>query len=178
MFAPRYPVTYFPVFGFYGFGPFFGFDSGCGPFDWSGFGCSYLGDVYGYGPGYGFGGDYSDLGASADSDDTSNEPSPSKWQNPPQNEGSENAVAPSIPHTVIYLQDGSSYEVTDYWLADKKLHYVTNYGGENATDIGQVDMQRTVDANAARGVSFTLHPGPPAQLTPPPSEDSAPASQQ
>lgn len=175
VFAPRYPATYFPVFG-YGFGPFFGFNGGCDPFDWYGFACNYLG--YGYGPGYsyGYGGYYSpdDFGAPAGSDDASSEANPSSWQNPPQDEDSADTVEPSIPHTVIYLLDGSSYEVIDFWLTDKKLHYVTNYGGENAVDIGEVDMQRTVDANAARGVGFTLHPGPPpAQLTPPASEDSA-----
>ena len=168
------PVVFVPVFGF-GFGPAFGW--GCSPFDtWCG--CNGFGSGWGYAPcyGYGYGGYYSvgwDNGAPSDNEETSNEPTPSTWQNPPEEQNSENAAA-SIPHTLIYLQDGTSYEVTDYWLSDNKLHYVTNYGGENSVDISRVDMQRTVDANAARGVEFTLHPAPPPQLTPPPSDDTAP----
>ncbi len=171
VFTPYYPFS--PFFGFYGFSPFFGYGWGCDPFDWSGFGCNNLG--YGAGYGYGPGGYYApgwDDSVPPPSDDNSNEWSSSTWQNPPD-ENSEANVAISIPNTVIYLQDGSSYEITDYWLADNKLHYVTNYGGENAVEVNRIDMQRTVDANAARGVSFTLRPGPPPQLTPPPSADSA-----
>ena len=42
----------------------------------------------------------------------------------------------------------------------EKLHYVTNYGGENAIDIDLVDLQKTVDEDALRGVNFTLRPAP------------------
>jgi len=188
---PSPPVVFFPVFGF---SPFFGW--GCDPFYWGAFGCNCLGFGYGSGcgPGYGYGIGYypwpPDYSAPSGSDESSNEPSPSTWENPPEGEDSENGgnssaspgtpnshAAVVVPHTLIYLQNGSSYEVADYWLADNKLHYVTTYGGENSVDLSQVDMQRTVDANAARGVDFTLHPAPapPPQLTPPPSEDSQPA---
>ena len=51
----------------------------------------------------------------------------------------------------LYLKDGTSFAVSDYWLADGKLHYVTSYGGDNAVDESQVDLQRTVNENAARG---------------------------
>jgi hypothetical protein len=180
VFAPYYPVGFFPAFGFYGSSPFWGFGWGCGPFYLSSLGCGGYG-YGGYGPGwgYGYGGynyppawDYSEPPAA---DDVSNEPSPSTWQNPPAGEDLQNNA---IAHTVIYLQDGTSYEVTDYWLSDNKLHYVTNYGGENSVAVGQIDMQRTVDANAARGVNFTLHSSPPPSLTPPPSADSATPSTQ
>jgi len=165
---PYYPAWFFPAYGFYGFGPFFGW--GCSPFySWT-FGCG------GFGYGYGFGGYYAPVWDQSEppaSDEVSNEPSPTLWQNPPAGEDLQsNAV--SSPVTVIYLQDGSSYEVTDYWLSDNQLHYVTNYGGENSVSLSQIDVQRTVDANAAQGVNFTLHPAPPASLTPPPSADSAP----
>jgi len=169
------PPVGVPVFGF---SPFCGFGWGCDLFDWSMFGCNYLGYGYGYGLGYGSGpaGYYSpgwDSGVPSGADDSSEEPSPSTWQSPPADQGTD-SVTTSIPHTLIYLQDGTSYEVTDYWLSDNKLHYVTNYGGENAVDLSRIDMQRTVDANAGRGVSFTLHPAPPPQLTPPPSSDNEP----
>jgi hypothetical protein len=54
------------------------------------------------------------------------------------------------------LKDGTSYGVTDYWLSGGSLHYVTNYGGENRVVADRLDLQRTVDANAANGVSFIL----------------------
>jgi len=38
------------------------------------------------------------------------------------------------------------------------MHYITNYGGENTLDMGQLDLQRTVDENARTGVDFTLKP--------------------
>ena len=66
--------------------------------------------------------------------------------------------APQQTYVLLYLMDGSSFAVSDYWLADGKLHYVTSYGGENAVDESRVDLQRTVDENAARGVGFTLRP--------------------
>jgi len=164
---PYYPAWFFPAYGFYGFSPFFGWD--CSPFySWT-LGCG------GFGYGYGFGGYYPQLWDQSEppvSDDVSNEPSPSLWQNPPA--GEEGNAVVSIPQTVIYLQDGSSYQVTDYWFSDNRLHYVTNYGGENSVRLSQIDVQRTVDANAERGVEFTLHPAPPPSLTPPPSADSAP----
>ena len=167
---PYYPSWFFPVYGFYGFSPFFGW--GCSPFyPWT-FGCA----GYGYGYGYGYGAYYPsvwDQNEPPASEDVSNEPSPSLWQNPPSGEDLQGNAA-SMPETVIYLQDGTSYQVTDYWLSDNKLHYVTNYGGENSVSLGQIDVQRTVDANAGRGVNFTLHPAPPPSLTPPPSADSAP----
>jgi len=179
-FAP-YPL--FPTFGFYGFSPYWGFGWGCGPlYLWWTLGCTGLGyGGYGLGYGYGFGGYYPpawDDSEPAASDEVSNEPSPSTWQNPPPREDLQGDAARSIPNTLIYLRDGSSYEVTDYWLADNKLHYVTNYGGENSVALAQIDMQRTVDANAAHGVDFTLHSAPPPSLTPPPSADSAPPAPQ
>jgi hypothetical protein len=58
------------------------------------------------------------------------------------------------------LKDGSSFAVSNYWLAGGKLHYVTSYGGDNSVDEAQVDLQRTVNENAARGVDFSLRPQP------------------
>jgi len=37
---------------------------------------------------------------------------------------------------------------------------VTDGARENAIDLDQIDVQRTVDENAARGVNFTLKPAP------------------
>ena len=87
----------------------------------------------------------------------------------------DNAAAQK-PYAIIYMKDGSSYAVTDYWLANGKLHYVTSYGGENAIDQSQLDLQRTVDQNAANGTNFILRPEPasPATASPVPPELDSP----
>jgi len=174
-----YPGAFFSPFGFYGFSPFFGF--GCDPFDSWDFGCDGFGYGYGYGPGYGYGAGYGgyypyapDYGAPPSMDENSGEFGPFTWQNPPGDSGSQSSVA--APNSVIYLQDGTNFDVSDYSVSEGKLHYVTSYGGENSVDLGQVDIQRSVDANASRGLSFSLHPAAPAPLTPPPSTDGAPPS--
>lgn len=59
---------------------------------------------------------------------------------------------------LLYLKDGSMYALTNYWVADGKLHYVTSYGGENAIEMDLVDVQHTVDVNSKRGVTFVLTP--------------------
>lgn len=173
-FAPGFPI-YGPGLGFYPFAPFgFGFGAGCGFFG----GCGYLGfgsplcdplwgwNCFGYAPGMPL---YDSVGAapSGTQDETSNEYGPFSWQNPPAAGNSEVSAAPD---TLIYLKDGTSYAITDYWLVGDKLHYVTNYGGENSIDPQQLDFQRTVDENASRGVNFTLRPAP----SPPPA--AAPAA--
>ena len=61
---------------------------------------------------------------------------------------------------MLYLKDGTTYVVSDYWLTESKLHFVTDNGVENAIDVDQLDLQRTVDHNASHGVSFTLQPAP------------------
>lgn len=195
-------VVYFPFYGF--FGPGFGFYGGgfgCDPF--SGFGCFGYGAGFGYGFGGGFGAGYGFGGGFGyDSGDNSQYPvsggpylfendkagdnadaaaptddNPSTWQNPPAS-NSVTAAAPA-PSTLIYLKDGTIYEVMSYWLDAGKLHYITNYGGENAIDMNLLDLQQTVDANTQRGVTFTLRPAPAAQPAPDanPSPDAAPAPQ-
>jgi len=66
----------------------------------------------------------------------------------------------STAETLLYLTDGTNFDVNSYWLSGGDLHYITSYGGENAVSISQVDLQRTVNVNAARGVPFTLRPAP------------------
>jgi hypothetical protein len=66
-------------------------------------------------------------------------------------------------NAVLFLKDGTSFAVTDYWLAEGKLHYVASYGGENTIDLGKLDLQRTVDENARLGTQFSLKAGPATQ---------------
>ncbi len=157
-FGPGYGYGYGYGFGgFYpwGFGLGLGFD--CDPL-WS-FGC----DAYGY-PGYGYYGpyapgfylnSYSGDDSVAAAPDTSQDYGVYSDQNTAVDESSE---ASANGTTVLYLNDGTSFAVTDYWVADYKLHYVTDGARENVIDLDQIDVQRTVDENAARGVNFTLRP--------------------
>ena len=165
-FGPGYGYGY--GYGFGGFYPWgfgwgwggglgFGFGYDCDPL-WN-FGCG----GYGY-SGYGYYGPYEpsaylysgDNGEPADASDSS------------QNEGvyseqgaaADNSAASANAGAVIYLNDGTSFAVTDYWVADYKLHYVIDGARENVIDLDQIDVQRTVDENAARGVNFTLRPAP------------------
>jgi hypothetical protein len=184
-FPPRQPVFFFPFFGFGGcFGPYL---FGCGGF----FGGGFFGLGYGYGycdpywgcPGYGYynGGYY---GNQIYNDSTnggyenapSNEFNPSRYAYPPEAPLNTGGGSSSDTSVVLFLKDGTVYAITDYWVADDKLHYVTNYGGENAIDLGTIDMQRTVDVNAKRGITITLRPAPQTQAPPDaPTEPYPPA---
>jgi hypothetical protein len=171
-----------PIFGLYGPG------FGCGPswvfpFQCNGLypgvygGYSNLGFGGGYGPyfggfgddGYGYDGGYYappsfDLTTPNSDEGASEEPAPSEWQNPPaDNSSAESEQQAPAPDTVIYLKDGTSFAVKDYWVADGKLHYVTSYGGENAVDLGNFDLERTTDENAKQGIAITLRPAPESQ---------------
>jgi hypothetical protein len=186
----------FSPFGF-GFGGF-GFGFGCDPFwdNWCpGYGFGYGG--FGYGAGFGYdsgfgygGGGYYGAGSdmnfefngmdsgAAGEDMPLPEGNAGDWQNAPDN-SSQGNVANAQPYVVIFLRDGTSYAVSDYWLAGGKLHYVTSYGGENSVDSNQLDLQRTVNENAAHGVTFTLRPsaatdapGAPQNSQPSPSNNT------
>lgn len=145
---------------FFGGGCFGGFFPGfCGPALWWvpgyawGPGCD---PVFGC-TGYGYS-NYVAEGADqmqVQSDTPSQESGPFRWQDGPAGDSAE-TPAESKPAAMIYLKDGSSYGVTDYWLSGGSLHYITNYGGENSIPAERLDLQRTVDVNAAHGVSFIL----------------------
>lgn len=88
----------------------------------------------------------------------------------------ENSNAASDNHyaVVIYLKDGTVYVVDDYWLSGGELHYRLGDGSEYGIDINQIDLQKTVDVNAKRGVDFTLHNSPDHDQAPPPPTTTAP----
>ncbi len=66
----------------------------------------------------------------------------------------------SRPTILVYLKDGTTLAADDYWAVDGQFHYRVKYGGESSIGMDEVDMQRTVDENAKRGVRFTLKSKP------------------
>lgn len=57
---------------------------------------------------------------------------------------------------LVYLNDGSALELVDYWIDGDTMHYVTESGTESAVSVSDLDLQRTIDANARVGLKFTL----------------------
>ena len=198
----RGPIFFGPGFGFGGcFGPFF-FGCGGGFFGGGFYGGGFYGGGFGFGLGYGYGYGYCDpfwgcpaglygsyynggyygnqiYNATTDESSVSNEFNPSRYWGPsapPEETGGGGGASSSDSEVVLFLKDGTVYAITDYWIADNKLHYVTNYGGENSIPLDQLDMQRTVDTNAKRGINITLRPTPQSQQAQPaaPEPDAAP----
>lgn len=56
--------------------------------------------------------------------------------------------------TLLELKDGAMYGLTDYWVETGELHYVTDYGGENAVSLERIDFEKTVQLNAEKGLPF------------------------
>jgi hypothetical protein len=96
-------------------------------------------------------------------------------QGSPNNNPDTGNVYTSRPTVLLYLKDGTTYAASDYWLQDGQLHYIVNYGGENTLDMDELDLQRTVNENARRGVNFSLHPNP-STVNPQPSSNGSPAA--
>jgi hypothetical protein len=157
---PILPIFFgFPGFGFGGlfFGGFNSWGSACGPSWIRGFGCDIL-------PYYGFG--YSGYNLAS-------QPNYSQTLPPPYDSESRREDSSEQTEIELYLNGGTVYGLRDYWFAGGRLHYITNYGGENAIDIDLVDLQKTVDENALRGVNLTLWPLPmPSNKGPNPSAAS------
>lgn len=185
-FAPVFlsPTSFNPFFSPLGFAPFglgpvaispFGFSPFC-PFGFSSSGFSPFGfnmlGIGGCGTFDGFGGtNFSDNSivtdepaqesapASTDYGLYSYQPAPDSSSEAASAEGQGSATqGEQAPLALIFLTDGTNYEVSDYWLEGGRFHYVTSYGGENAIDISQLDLQRTVDENWRRSITFSLRP--------------------
>lgn len=175
----RHP-PFFGGFGFFGPGfgfPFLGlgFPPECAPL-WDGTlppNCNAFGYWGGYGPGIGY--DQNDSNEEVQSDEPNTEPVQDWISNayaPPGVASSgENENQPAQPLTILWLKNGTSFAVTDYWLAGNKLRYVTSYGGENAILLDDLDLQKTVDANASQGLAFVLRTRPRQSPEDPPSPE-------
>ena len=73
------------------------------------------------------------------------------------------SASPSHPQLVF--KDGTTYTVTDYWRVNDKLHFITIEEGAtksvpHAVPFGDLDVQRTTDANAAQGFRFVIRDEP------------------
>jgi hypothetical protein len=175
---PSRPV--FPIFGppgvggfgspFFGLGLGYGFNSqwwpSCGPYWGWGYGCDGL-SSYGYG-GYGYGMEYGVGGGGGytpgDAEaQMENQGGPEMYEPPSETStifvyGEENRELPQL-----ILKDGTVYNVTDYWLVNDQLHCTTVEGNrqvEHVFDFVQLDLQKTIDVNMARGFRFVLRNEP------------------
>jgi hypothetical protein len=175
----RFPIT--PVLGTVGTLGLHGFGynplwfSGCGGFPGIGYSCGML-SPYGYGvgaipaifpsqpaypdPGYSpSDSGYSPSDASATLQYT---PLPSGYSplgNLPTGDlSTRGAGTPLRNEFLLYLRDGSVFAVASYTVSGGRLDYVTSYGGDGTVDVNLLDLHKTIEANAARGVAFTLTP--------------------
>ena len=174
-FPPRRPLRFTnfpvsPVFArpfFFGLGYTSTWFPSCNVFPGWGYGCGVLPPYYGYGPLAG----YSPLQPAILPDYS---PQPDVYYSPqgypPADDfGVQAGVGGQLPQQIlIYLKDGSVYAVASYTVSDGKLHYVTIYGGKSDIDLDRLDVQKTTDQNASRGVTFTLTPPNPAPAEPGP----------
>lgn len=157
-----------------GFNPFF--FPNCNPFWGMAFGCGMLSPYYGYGIGYNPALLYPPGPAYPSESEYSPPESPATLQYaPPVNEY---PLAESLPaedlnalngvnrqlrnEILLYLNDGSVFSVASYTVSDGRLHYLTAYGEQNDLAVDLLDLRKTIEANAARGVTFTLTPAPSA----------------
>jgi hypothetical protein len=168
-------------FLFAGCNPFWGLASGCGLLaPYYGYGICYFPPAYPLPPGYPSGApDYPanypspsyPSGSVYTPPDTSSTlqytplmsqyPSPAGL--PPEDLSASTSLSPRVQNEVLlYLNDGSVFSVATYTVSDGRLHYVTAYGDKNDVAVDQLDLQKTIQANAARGVAFTLTPASPA----------------
>jgi hypothetical protein len=177
----RFPIT--PVLGTAGFfglrsNPFFNtglFFPACSPFMGFSLGCSALAPFYGisYGPVISYPPVVYPSDPAYPPDPVYNPPAPSATLQyaPPTSQYPSFATVPAEDltsgntsglrlrgETLLYLQDGSVFAVSSYTVSDGTLHYVTSYGERNDVAVDRLDLKKTIEANAARGVAFTLTP--------------------
>jgi len=58
---------------------------------------------------------------------------------------------------LVYLKNGSEFDVSNYWVEGGMFHYMLTEGGEVAIKLDQLDLERTFEQNAKRGVFFNLN---------------------
>lgn len=60
------------------------------------------------------------------------------------------------PVTLLQLRDGSMYGLVRYWVEGGRLHYITDYGGEDNVPLERIDFAKTTELNASRGATLIL----------------------
>jgi hypothetical protein len=69
-----------------------------------------------------------------------------------------NAPGPAdVSYTLLAFKDHSIFAVTDYWVDNNRLNYVTNYGTTGTAALDQLDLSLTLKLNNDHGVTFELH---------------------
>jgi hypothetical protein len=61
---------------------------------------------------------------------------------------------------VLVLRNGTTHAVTDYWVRDGYLEYVSLDAVRSHIPLGAFDLQGTVDRNHSRGIPFVLRAAP------------------
>jgi hypothetical protein len=61
---------------------------------------------------------------------------------------------------LLVLNNGTRHAVTDYWVADGYLEYISPDGTRSHIPLEALDLQNTVTQNAPRGRPFVLRSGP------------------
>ena len=78
--------------------------------------------------------------------------------------GQVRVAAPSYPReraplaqlTLLVLKDHTIFAVTDYWLEDGRIFYVSSTGKQSSVPVRDLDWEMTIRLNAERGVEFVL----------------------
>jgi len=68
-------------------------------------------------------------------------------------------------HPQLVFNDGTTYIVRDYWRVDDQLYFITIEDGgtksvEHTVPFSDLDLQRTSDADMARGFRFVVRDKP------------------
>ena len=61
---------------------------------------------------------------------------------------------------LLSLKNGTDLVVTDYWLANGYIEYVSRDGAESHIPVEALDLEETVRNNSARGLNFVLRSAP------------------
>jgi hypothetical protein len=61
---------------------------------------------------------------------------------------------------LLVLNNATSQAVTDYWVADGYLEYISPDGTRSHIPLEALDLQKTVAQNAVRGLLFVLRSAP------------------
>jgi hypothetical protein len=61
---------------------------------------------------------------------------------------------------LLVLKNGTSHAVTEYWVADGYLEYISTDGACGHVPLEALDLQNTVTQNAPRGLPFVLRFAP------------------